>query len=85
MLQRFAALPTKFYPEASHVGDAGQSRIAICFQARPSRVIYNKDGGGRGLRELLLMNSQRARNEKRDEGEASLEGFESRNFEQKSS
>ena len=31
MLQCFATLPTKLYPEASHVGHAGQSRIAILF------------------------------------------------------
>ena len=33
MLQCFAALQTKLYPEASHVGPAGQSRIDILFLA----------------------------------------------------
>ena len=31
MLQCFAAFPAKLYPEASHVGHAGQSRIAILY------------------------------------------------------
>lgn len=84
MLRRFAALPTKFYPETNHVGHAGQSRIAILF----SSLAFSRHLQQRWRRKwtswLLLMNSQRARNEKRDEGEASLEGFESRNFEQTS-
>ena len=82
MLQCFDALPTKLYLEASHVGHAGQSRIAILFSGL---------GFSRNLQQRwLLMNSQRARKEKkkkkkkRDEREASLEGFESRNFEQMS-
>ena len=37
MSQCFAALPTKLYPEASHVGHAGQSRIAILF--RPGLLV----------------------------------------------
>ena len=60
MLQCFAALPTKLYSEVSHVGPAGQSRIAILF----SSIIFS-----RHLQHLrwrcLLMNSQRARKEKK--------------------
>ena len=84
MLQCFAALPTKLYPEASHVGHAGQSRIVILFSGLGfTRHLQQRWRTKRTS--WLLMNSQRARKEKkRDEGEASLEGFESRNFEQMS-
>ena len=65
MLQCFAALPTKLYPEVSHVGPAGQSRIAILFSSL---------GFARHLQHLRC---QRVRKEKqRDQGEASVEGFE---------
>ena len=59
MLQRFAALPTKLNPEASHVGHAGQSRIAILFSGLGfSRHLQQRWRTKRTS--WLLMNSQKA-------------------------
>ena len=83
MLQCFVALPTKCYPEVSHMGPAGQSRIAILFSSLGfSRHLPERWRTKRTS--WLLMSSQRARKEKKkkrkqkqDRGEASLEGIES--------
>ena len=64
MLQCFAALQTKLYPEASHVGPAGQSRIAIIFLASDATKMAEEE-------------SQNENKKKKYKGEASLEGFES--------
>ena len=85
MLQCFAALPTNMCPEASYVGHAGQSRITILFSGlgfsrhmqqrwwtkRTSWLLDEQPESQKGIKK-----------KKRDDGEASLEGFESRNFEQ---
>ena len=64
MLQCFAALPTKLYPEASHVGHAGQSRISILFSGMGfSRHLQQRWRTKRTS--WLLMNSQRAREGKK--------------------
>ena len=83
MLQCVAALPTKLYPEASHVGHAGQSRIAALFLASFATKMADEE-------DLVVIDEQpesqkekkkkKKKKKKRDEGEASLEGFESRNF-----
>ena len=49
MLQCFATLPTNLYPEASHVGHAGQSRIAILFSDRLLASFVTKMAGEEDL------------------------------------
>ena len=64
MLQCFAALPTKLYPETSRVGHAGLSRIAILFSGLGfSRHLQQRWRTKRTS--WLLMNSQSARKEKK--------------------
>ena len=49
MLECFAALPTKLYPEAGHVRPASQSRISILFSRLGLwRHLQNKDDGQSG-------------------------------------
>ena len=64
MLQCFVALPTKCYPEVSHMGPAGQSRIAILFSSLGfSRHLPERWRTKRTS--WLLMSSQRARKGKK--------------------